>query len=41
METIPLRIDETLVDDLFGSGSADAEQRQGRIIDRALVGISQ
>jgi hypothetical protein len=38
---IPLRIDETLVDDYFDAGSWDAEERLGRILDRALAGVKQ
>ena len=34
--SLPLRIEETLVDDYFDSGSADAEERLGRILDRSL-----
>lgn len=33
---LPLRVDENIVDDLFESGSADAEQRLTRILDLAL-----
>ena len=39
--TAPLRIEESLVDDYFDSGSTDAEERLGRILDRALVGLRQ
>jgi hypothetical protein len=38
---LPLRIDEAIVDDYFDSGSADAEQRLGHILDRAFVGVQQ
>jgi hypothetical protein len=38
---VPLRIEETIVNDYFDSGSADAEERLGRILDRALAGVSQ
>ena len=39
--TVPLSIEESLVDDYFDSGSRDAEERLGRILDRALVGLRQ
>jgi hypothetical protein len=38
---VRLRIEETLVNDYFDSGSLDAEERLGRIIERALVGVTQ
>jgi restriction endonuclease S subunit len=38
---LPLRIEETVVDDYFDSGSPDAEQRLAQILDRALVGLRQ
>jgi hypothetical protein len=38
---VPLRIDEALVNDYFDGGSLDAEERLGRILDRARVGVSQ
>jgi len=37
---IVLRIEESVVDDFFDSGSEDAEKRLGRILDRALLGVS-
>ena len=39
--TLPLRIDEALVDDYFDNGSADSEQRLAQILDRAFIGIRQ
>jgi hypothetical protein len=36
--TIPVRIDENLVDDLLESGTVDADQRLGRIIERMIPG---
>jgi hypothetical protein len=39
-DIIPLRIDEGLVDSLFDSGSADAEQRLARILS-ATVGLRE
>jgi hypothetical protein len=39
--TLPLRIDEAIVDDYFDSGSADSEQRLAQILDRAFIGIRQ
>ncbi len=38
---VPLRIEETLVNDYFDSGSLDAEERLGRILERALAGVTQ
>jgi len=38
---LPLRIEETLVDDYFDNGSADSEQRLAHILDRAFVGLRQ
>jgi hypothetical protein len=39
--TVPIRIDEDLVDDYFDSGSEDAEQRLKRILERALASTVQ
>ena len=39
--TLPLRIEESVVDDYFDNGSKDAEERLGHILDRALVGLRQ
>lgn len=39
--SVPLRVEETLVDDYFDSGSADADQRLARILDRALRVVEQ
>ncbi len=39
--TVPVRIDEDIVDDYFDSGSDDAEQRLKRIVDRALASTIQ
>jgi hypothetical protein len=38
---IPLRIEEALVDDYFDAGSLDAEERLGRILDRAVRVLKQ
>jgi hypothetical protein len=38
---LPLRIEESVVDDFFHGGSNDAEERLAHIIDRALVGLRQ
>jgi hypothetical protein len=38
---LPLRIEESIVDDYFDSGSADAERRLAQILDRAFVGMRQ
>jgi len=38
---LPLRIDEDLVDDYFDGGSVEAEERLGRILERALMGLKQ
>jgi len=38
---VPLRIEESLVDDYFDGGSADAEERLGRILDRSLRVVKQ
>jgi ribosome-associated translation inhibitor RaiA len=38
---VPLRIEETLVNDYFDCGSVDAEEKLGRILERALVGVTQ
>jgi hypothetical protein len=38
---LPLRIEETLVDDYFDNGSADSELRLAHILDRAFVGLRQ
>jgi len=38
---VRLRIEETLVNDYFDGGSLDAEERLGRILERALVGVMQ
>jgi|SRR5579863_5373400 hypothetical protein len=38
---LPLRIEESIVDDYFDSGSADAEKRLAQILDRAFVGMRQ
>jgi len=38
---VPFQVEETVVDDYFDSGSNDAEQRLGHILDRALVGLRQ
>ena len=38
---VPVRIEESLVNDYFDGGSLDAEQRLGRILDRAQVGVTQ
>jgi hypothetical protein len=38
---LPLRIDEDLVDDYFDGGSLEAEERLGRILERALIGLRQ
>jgi hypothetical protein len=38
---LPLRIDEDLVDDYFDGGSLEAEERLGRILERALIGLKQ
>jgi hypothetical protein len=35
-----LRIDEAVVDDFFDSGSQGAEESLGRILDRALLGVT-
>jgi len=37
---VVLRIDESVVDDFFDSGSEEAEKRLGRILDRALLGLT-
>jgi hypothetical protein len=39
-DVIPLRIDEDVVDDLFESGSAEADQRLARILS-AMIGIPE
>lgn len=39
--TIPVRIDEGLVDDYFESGSEDSELRLKRIVERALTSTVQ
>jgi len=39
--TIPLRIEESLVDDFYDSGSLDADERLGRILDRAVRVVRQ
>ena len=39
--SLPLRIDEAMVDDYFDGGSAEAEIRLAHILDRAFVGIRQ
>ena len=39
--SVPLRIEETLVDDYFDGGSIDAEERLGRILDRAVRVVQQ
>ncbi len=38
---LPLRIEESVVDDYFENGSKEAEERLGHIFDRALVGLRQ
>jgi len=38
---LPLRIDEDIVDDYFDRGSIEAEERLGRILERALAGLRQ
>jgi len=38
---VPVRIEENLVDDYFDSGSVDADERLGRILDRALKVVKQ
>jgi hypothetical protein len=38
---VPLRIEENLVDDYFDGGSLDAEEKLGRILDRALRVVKQ
>jgi hypothetical protein len=38
---LPLRIEESIADDYFESGSADAEKRLAQILDRAFVGMRQ
>jgi hypothetical protein len=35
-----LRIDESIVDDFFDSGSEEAEKKLGRILDRALLAVT-
>jgi hypothetical protein len=40
-KSLRLRIEETLVNDYFDGGSLDAEERLGRILERALVGLTQ
>ena len=40
-KTLPLHIEETVVDDYFDGGSNEAEQRLAHILDRALVGLRQ
>jgi hypothetical protein len=40
-KVLPLRIEETLVDDYFDNGSADSEERLAHILDRAFVGLRQ
>jgi hypothetical protein len=39
--SIPLRIDETVVDDYFDRGTAEAEQQLAHILNRAFAGITQ
>ncbi|HXZ28079.1 MAG TPA: hypothetical protein VEG08_08795 [Terriglobales bacterium] len=38
--TVPLTIEESIVDDYFDSGSASAEESLGRILDRALASLT-
>ncbi len=38
---LPLRIEESVVDDYFENGSKEAEERLEHILDRALVGLRQ
>lgn len=38
---LPLRIEESVVDDYFENGLKEAEERLGHILDRALVGLRQ
>ena len=39
-KTLPVRVDETVVDDYFDSGSVEAEKDLARILDRALMSVS-
>ncbi len=38
---VPLRVEESIVDEYFDAGSTDAEQRLIRILDRALTSLKQ
>ena len=38
---VPLRIEESIVDEYFDAGSIDAEQKLTRILDRALASLKQ
>jgi hypothetical protein len=38
---LPLRIEESMVDEYFEAGSSEAEQRLTRVLDRALASVSQ
>jgi hypothetical protein len=38
---VPLRIEESIVDEYFDAGSVDAEQKLARIFDRALASLKQ
>jgi hypothetical protein len=38
---LPLRIDESIIDDYFDGGSGDSEQRLSQILDRALASMRQ
>jgi hypothetical protein len=40
-QLVPLRIEESLVDDYFDGGSIEAEERLGRILDRAVKVVTQ
>ena len=38
---LPLRIEESIIDDYFDGGSRDSEQRLSQILDRALASMRQ
>jgi hypothetical protein len=38
---VHVKIEESLIDDYFDNGSAESEERLGRILDRALGGVRQ
>jgi len=39
--TVPLRIEESIVDEYFDAGSIDAEHKLARILDRAVASLKQ